>query len=329
MLDAHGRPLASLRVSVTDRCNLRCAYCMPEPEYRWLPREGILSYEEVARLSRAFAELGVTRLRLTGGEPLLRRDLPRLIAMLDFQDLSLTTNGVLLAGLAGALRQAGLHRLTVSLDTLRPERFRELTRRDDLERVLEGIAAAHREFGTLKLDTVVMRGTNEDELEDLLSLAARHNAELRFIEYMDVGGATRWSSEMVVSRSEILERLGGAEPMPGRGSAPAERFRLPNGQVFGIVASTTAPFCADCDRARLTADGRLFTCLYATRGTDLRELLRSGASHRQLVEQLGSIWGRRTDRGAEERRSLQGRSSFISLDSLRADPHLEMHTRGG
>lgn len=329
MLDAHGRQLASLRVSVTDRCNLRCAYCMPEQEYRWLPREGILSYEEVARLSRAFAELGVTRLRLTGGEPLLRRDLPRLIAMLSFQDISLTTNGVLLAKLAGELRQAGLHRVTVSLDTLRPERFLELTRRDDLERVLEGIAAAHREFGTLKLDTVVMRGTNDDELEELLALAARHDAELRFIEYMDVGGATRWSSEKVVSRAEILERLGGAEPLPGRGSAPAERFRLPNGQVFGIIASTTMPFCSDCDRARLTADGRLFTCLYATRGTDLRELLRSGASHAELVERLGSIWRARADRGAEQRLAQKGRSSFISLDSLRADPHLEMHTRGG
>lgn len=329
MLDAHGRPLQSLRVSVTDRCNLRCAYCMPEDEYNWLPRAGILTYEEVARLAVAFKSVGVQRLRLTGGEPLLRRDLPRLIRMLDFEDLALTTNGVLLAGLAQELKDAGLHRITVSLDTLRAERFRQLTRRDDLERVLAGIREAHRVWGELKLDTVVLRGVNEDELFDLLDLATSVNAELRFIEYMDVGGATRWSSDKVVPREEILERLGGARALPGRGSAPAERFRLSDGRVFGLIASTTAPFCADCDRARLTADGRLFTCLYATQGTDLRDLLRSGASQAQLVARIREVWRGRADRGAEDRLALSRRSSFVSLDTLRENPHLEMHTRGG
>ncbi len=329
MLDARGRPLASLRVSVTDRCNLRCAYCMPEDEYNWLPRAGILSYEEVARLAAVFKSAGVQRLRLTGGEPLLRRDLPRLIAMLDFEDLSLTTNGVLLAPLARELKEAGLHRITVSLDTLRAERFRELTRRDELGRVREGIAEARRVFGGLKIDTVVLRGTNEDELHDLLDYAASVDAELRFIEYMDVGGATRWASDKVVPREEILERLGGARPLPGRGSAPAERFRLADGRVFGVIASTTAPFCSSCDRARLTADGRLFTCLYATRGTDLREPLRAGESHAQLLERIRDVWRVREDRGAEDRLSVSRRSSFVSLDTLRENPHLEMHTRGG
>lgn len=329
MLDALQRPLESLRVSVTDRCNLRCAYCMPEEEYHWLPRTHLLSYEEIARLAAAFRDLGVRRLRLTGGEPLLRRNLAGLVELLDFEDLALTTNGVLLAAQARELREAGLHRVTVSLDTLRPDRFRELARRDSLEQVLEGIAAARREFGGLKLDTVVMRGVNEDELAELLAFARSMNAELRFIEYMDVGGATRWSPERVLSRTEILERVGPAEPLPGRGSAPAERFALADGQVFGIVASTTAPFCADCDRARLTADGRLFTCLHATRGTDLRQPLRSGESREQLVERLRTVWGARSDRGAEERTALRRRGSFVSLEELRQNPHLEMHTRGG
>ncbi len=329
MLDALQRPLESLRVSVTDRCNLRCAYCMPEEEYRWLPRTDLLSYEEIARLAAAFREVGVRRLRLTGGEPLLRRNLAGLIGLLDFEDLALTTNGILLAAQARELREAGLHRVTVSLDTLRPERFRELARRDSLEQVLEGIASARREFGGLKLDTVVMRGVNEDELAELLAFARSMDAELRFIEYMDVGGATRWSPDKVVSRAEILERVGPAEPLPGRGSAPAERFALADGQVFGIVASTTAPFCSDCDRARLTADGRLFTCLYATRGTDLREPLRAGESDQELVERVRAVWRVRSDRGAEERAALRRRGSFVSLEELRQDPHLEMHTRGG
>src|SRR6266496_4472937 len=212
MNDALGRPLRNLRLSVTDRCNLRCQYCMPEEEYVWLPREDILSFEEIARLVDVFADLGVDKVRLTGGEPLLRKDLHRLVALLAanprIHDLAMTTNGVLLAEHAPALRAAGLHRVTVSLDTLRPDRFTALTRRTTHAQVLEGIAAVKPAgFGNTKLDTVVMRGVNDDELADLIEYARAVDAEVRFIEYMDVGGATAWSAEQVVSQREILEVL--------------------------------------------------------------------------------------------------------------------------
>src|SRR5678816_1816460 len=212
VVDAFGRPLKSLRLSVTDRCNLRCSYCMPEEEYVWLPRDEVLAFEEMNRLVDVFVALGVDKVRLTGGEPLLRRDLPALVTMLaakpGLRDLAMTTNGVLLAAHAPALRAAGLHRVTVSLDTLRPERFRLLTRRDTHARVLEGIATVARlGWRGLKLDTVVMRGVNDDELIDLVEYAGGVDAEVRFIEYMDVGGATLWSMDRVVSRREMLERL--------------------------------------------------------------------------------------------------------------------------
>ena len=201
--DLLGRPLRSLRISVTDRCNLRCSYCMPEQDYVWLPREDILDFEEIERLADAFIALGVDKVRITGGEPLLRRGLPDLVARLAgrpaIRDLALTTNGVLLAQQAKALRDAGLHRITISLDTLHADRFRDLTRMDDLPRVLEGIDAATPIFPGFKLDTVVMRGVNDDELPDLLEFGREHGAEVRFIEYMDVGGATRWSMQRVVS----------------------------------------------------------------------------------------------------------------------------------
>jgi len=336
--DSLGRPLRNLRLSVTDRCNLRCAYCMPEEEYVWLPRAQILSFEEIGELVDAFVELGVDRLRLTGGEPLLRRDLPLLVRMLAakpaIRDLALTTNGVLLEREAAALAEAGLHRVTVSLDTLRESTFRELARRDGLDRVLAGIQAASRAgCRSVKLDTVVIRGANEDELVDLLEFARRNRAELRFIEYMDVGGATRWSMERVVSRAEILEtisrRYGELRALPAEGSAPAERFALPDGLAFGVIASTTAPFCRSCDRARLTADGLWLTCLYARSGLDLRELLRGGASREAIVERLRSTWLRRTDRGAEERLEEAARTPLVTPSAMRRDPHLEMHTRGG
>src|SRR5207245_1251427 len=210
--DALGRPLSNLRVSVTDRCNLRCGYCMPEEEYVWLPREEILHFEEVSRLVDVFIELGVDKVRLTGGEPLLRRRLPALIRLLaarpGLRDLAITTNGVLLAEHAPALRAAGLHRVTVSLDTLRPERFRALTRRPSHPQVLEGLRAAGAAgFSGTKVDTVVMRGVNDDELADLIEYGKTVAAEVRFIEYMDVGGATRWSMEAVVSRAEMLKSL--------------------------------------------------------------------------------------------------------------------------
>ena len=337
--DTLGRPLRNLRLSVTDRCNLRCSYCMPEEEYVWLPREDILTFEEAAALVDVFTDLGVDKVRLTGGEPLLRNGLERLVRLLAahprLRDLAITTNGILLAERASALRGAGLHRVTVSLDTLRPDRFKALTRREALPQVLEGIASVGRAgFPAPKLDTVVMRGTNEDELVDLIEYARGVPAEIRFIEYMDVGGATRWTRERVVSRAEMLEtlsrRYGAIEPLNEGGSAPADRYRLPDGYVFGIIASTTAPFCQDCDRSRLTADGMWYLCLYATQGTDLRKALRAGASRDALRDLILPGWTARRDRGAEERLAMaDGRSPLIQIGELKRDPHLEMHTRGG
>ena len=337
LLDQFQRPLRNLRLSVTDRCNLRCSYCMPEQDYVWLPRGDILQFEEIERLVDVFVDLGVDKVRLTGGEPLLRRDLPVLVAALASRpriaDLALTTNGILLRQHARELKEAGLHRVTVSLDTLRPERFLALTRSDELDRVLDGIAAAASLFERLKLDTVVIRGTNEDELVDLIEFGRRYNGEVRFIEYMDVGGATHWSMDRVVTRDQIIASLqrhyGSITPVVEASSAPADRYRLPDGTTFGIIASTTRPFCDDCDRSRLTADGVWYLCLYASRGTDLRAALRGGASPDELAEMIRSAWAARRDRGAEERLATRDRTPLISLDSLRRDPHLEMHTRGG
>ena len=338
IVDRFGRPLRNLRLSVTDRCNLRCSYCMPEEEYAWLPRGDILTFEEVKRLIDVFADLGVDKVRLTGGEPLLRRDFSRLVRMIAseprIRDLAITTNGILLAQEARALRDAGLHRVTVSLDTLRPERFLALTRRDSFHQVLEGIETVRAmDWAGLKLDTVVMRGVNDDELVDLLEFARKASAELRFIEYMDVGGATRWSMDKVLSRAEMLERLsahyGRIEPIVEESSAPADRYRLPDGFVFGIISSTTAPFCSACDRSRLTADGQWLLCLYATTGLDLRKPLRDGATKDELASLIRSAWQGRRDRGAEERLLLKDRQPLVQITELKAKPHLEMHTRGG
>lgn len=337
LLDQFQRPLRNLRLSVTDRCNLRCSYCMPEPEYVWLPREDILQFEEIERLVDVFLHLGVDKLRLTGGEPLLRRNLPalveRLTARSGIRDLAMTTNGVLLAPQAQALADAGLHRLTVSLDTLQADRFQQLTRSHDLPRVLEGIAVAAPLFPGLKIDTVVIRGTNDDELVDLIEFGRGYGAEVRFIEYMDVGGATQWSMERVVSRSEILAGLavhyGPIAPVQESSSAPADRYRLPDGTVFGIISSTTEPFCEDCDRSRLTADGMWYLCLYAPVGLDLRGSLREGATPDALAALIGATWEARRDRGAEARLAGRDRAPLIPIESLRRDPHLEMHTRGG
>ncbi|CAN5715049.1 GTP 3',8-cyclase MoaA [soil metagenome] len=336
-LDRFGRPMRSLRISVTDRCNLRCQYCMPEPEYVWLPRESLLSFEEVGVLADVFIDEGVDRIRITGGEPLLRRDLPRLVESLAAKpivDLALTTNGVLLKSRAADLRAAGLQRITVSLDTLRRERFRALTGSSDLDAVLAGIdAAAGAGFSQLKIDTVVIRGTNEDELVDLLEFGRRHDAEVRFIEYMDVGGATRWSPAAVVPRAEMLEMIGrhygGVIAYGEQGSAPAERFLLPDGRTFGIIASTTQPFCATCDRARLTADGVWLLCLYASGGTDLRRPLRAGATREEMRQLIHAAWALRADRGAEERLGMDRQTTLIPIRALKKDAHLEMHTRGG
>ena len=336
-LDRRGRPLRSLRISVTDRCNLRCRYCMPEPDYVWLPRTDILAFEEICALADVFAGLGVDRVRLTGGEPLLRTDLPDLIRMLAarpaIRDLALTTNGLLLEEQAAALRAAGLHRITVSLDTLRPGRFRDLTRIDALDAVHAGLAAAAARFDVVKIDTVVIRGLNDDELLDILEHGRTLGAEVRFIEYMDVGGATRWSLADVVPRADILRaieaRYGPVQPIDESNSAPADRFRLADGATFGIISSTTAPFCRTCDRSRLTADGMWYLCLYALAGTNLRDPLRAGASTAELRRLIEAVWTARDDRGAELRAGAPDRRPLIPVETLRSAPHLEMHTRGG
>jgi cyclic pyranopterin phosphate synthase len=315
---------------------------MPEDEYAWLPRETLLTFEEMNSLAGLFTELGVDKVRLTGGEPLLRKDLGTLIRLLlqnsRIQDLALTTNGILLAEQAQILYAAGLHRITVSLDTLQPERFRALTKRDMHRQVLEGIEAVGRSgFKSLKLDTVAIRGFNEDELADLIEYGKRVRAEVRFIEYMDVGGATEWSMDKVLSRAAILEtlgrRYGAIEPVIEESSAPAQRFLLPDGTTFGIIPSTTTPFCASCDRSRLTADGMWYLCLYAKDGIDLRHVLRNGTSPQEIKGLIRSVWQGRKDRGAEERKALERigvrEERLIEIDRLRRDPHLEMHARGG
>jgi cyclic pyranopterin phosphate synthase len=275
--------------------------------------------------------------RLTGGEPLLRRDLPELIERLarktPIRDLAMTTNAVLLKPNVSALKAAGLHRLTISLDTLQRERFIKLARYDELPRVLAGIDAAVDPFPGFKLDSVIIRGVNDDELIPLLEFAKARRAEIRFIEYMDVGGATTWSMSQVVSRKDMLETIsaqyGRIEALREDSSAPADRYRLPDGTIFGIIASTTEPFCRTCDRSRLTADGVWYLCLYASRGVDLRGPLRGGVSDDTIRELITGVWHARTDRGAEARLSMRDRTPLIPLTALKRDPHLEMHTRGG
>jgi cyclic pyranopterin phosphate synthase len=312
---------------------------MPEEKYTWLPKASILSFEEIVRFVGIARGSGVEKVRITGGEPLLRHGLPKLVEMLsqDFAgvDLALTTNAVLLARHAADLKEAGLGRITVSLDTLQEQRFQQFARSSKLADVTSGIEALRREgFAGSKMNAVIVRGFNDDEVADLLEFATSRGIELRYIEYMDVGGATEWSWDKVVSRDEILEaltaRYGVIEPMAAADpSAPAQRYRLPDGRTFGIVASTTAPFCGTCDRTRLTADGMFYLCLYADQGLDLRKPLREGASDDEIAAAVAERWRQRLDRGAEERIATHARGTLYQVASLRADPHREMHTRGG
>jgi cyclic pyranopterin phosphate synthase len=311
---------------------------MPEPDYAWLPSTDILSFDEISALVGSFARLGVTRVRLTGGEPLLRGNLDHLIARLrqipTIRDIALTTNGTQLERWAQQLRDAGLDRVTVSVDSLRPDRFARLTRREDLDKVLAGIErAAAVGFTALKINVVVMRGFNDDELLELLEFGDRVGAEIRFIEYMDVGGATRWREDEVVSSAEILDHLrahyGLIRIQGNQGNAPARQFLLPSGQQFGVIASVTEPFCRACDRSRITADGMWYLCLYAGEGVDLRQALRNGGSDESLVDLIRSAWQRRCDRGAELRQSTARRGALYQVEQLQKDPHREMHTRGG
>lgn len=332
--DRHGRALGTLRLSVTDRCNLRCIYCMPENDYVWLLHESILSAEELERVARAFASLGASEVRITGGEPLLRPELEEIVERVarieGVRDIALTTNGVLFAPRAEKLARAGLSRVTFSVDTLRADRAKAMSRTTRLADVLDGVRAARDAgFRRTKINAVVVRGKNDDELLELCAFARENGAEMRFIEYMDVGGATQWRASDVVTRAEILAALGDPDPIGDDEGAPAARHRMRDGTIVGIIASTTAPFCARCDRARVTADGVYFGCLYAESGVDLRSALRSGASTEEVARIVRAAWEAREDRGAERRRATEARGAFVPVERLRADPHREMHTRGG
>lgn len=290
LVDRFGRVHRDLRISLTDRCSLRCTYCMPEQGNEWLARQSILTLDEIETVARVAAASGITTFRLTGGEPLLRRDLPEVVRRLAGitgpdgpVQLAMTTNGIGLGAALPALIDAGLARLNISIDTLRRDRFRDLTRRDRLDDVLDGIAAAAASgLRPLKLNAVAMRGVNDDELVDLVEFAIGHGAQLRFIEQMPLDAGHTWRRDTMVTREEILAALGRRwrlDPVPGRGGAPAETWRLDGGpHTVGVIASVTAPFCGDCDRMRLTADGQLRNCLFSTSEYDLMPALRGGGS---------------------------------------------------
>ncbi|MDE3245361.1 MAG: GTP 3',8-cyclase MoaA [Acidobacteriota bacterium] len=316
LTDTLSRPLQTLRVSVTDRCNFRCPYCMPREvfpaDYPFLGREEILHYEEIERLVAIFAAKGVRKVRLTGGEPLLRKALPDLVRRLarvrGVEDLALTTNGALLAEAANPLKEAGLHRLTVSLDTLDGGRFRNLGDTEiPLQRVLSGLEAARSAgFGPIKLNCVLQRGINDDEILDLATFAREAGHILRFIEFMDVGTRNGWKLDAVVPADEVLARISerwNIEPVEeSQTGRVAERWRYRDGAgEFGIIASVTKAFCGGCDRARLSAEGALYTCLFAGEGVNLKTALRNGASDSDIGALIASTWKRRDDRYSELR----------------------------
>ena len=330
MLDALQRPLRDLRLSVTDRCNFRCGYCMPKEVfgrgYDFLPKEHILTFEELTRVSRVFVGLGVEKIRLTGGEPLLRRDIERLVeqvATIDgLRDLTLTTNGSLLVEKAAALRSAGLRRLTVSLDSLDETTFAAMNDMNfPLHRVLAGIEATHAAgFSPIKLNMVVKRGVNDEEVAAMAKRFAGPDFIVRYIEYMDVGNTNGWRMNDVVPAEEIIARIGEAMPLtPVARNYPGEtalRFVTPNGGEIGVIASVTKPFCGDCTRARITAEGTLFTCLFANRGTELRDFLRAGASDEALAEKIGAVWKVRGDRYSEIRSSAGSSTPKIEMSRV-------------
>ena len=329
--DRFGRALRDLRISVTDRCNFRCGYCMPEEvfgeAYRFLPKTDILTFEEIERVARAAVALGARKLRLTGGEPLLRADLPRLVAMLagveGVEDLSLTTNGFLLAGYAGSLREAGLHRITVSLDSLDPEVFKAMSgRRSDVGPVLAGIEAAERAgLSPLKINCVVKRGVNDHTVVDLADRFRGTGHIVRFIEYMDVGTRNGWRLDDVVTAKEITAAIGARWPVdpvePNYPGETANRFRYRDGAgEIGVIASVSQPFCGGCTRGRLTPEGKLVTCLFAAGGADLRGPMRAGATDAELREIVARTWGARTDRYSEERTAETPRTTKLEMYHL-------------
>ncbi len=337
LLDTLHRPVKDLRISVTDRCNFRCTYCMPFEEYdEWIDRRELLTYEEIVRVATIFLGLGVEKIRLTGGEPLVRKDLEKLIAALaplqGLRDLCLTTNGALLSQKSPSLKAAGLKRINVSLDSLDPARFKKITQRGDLAAVLEGLNAAQRAgFERIKINAVIERGVNDDEILPLVEFARANRFAVRFIEFMDVGNSNSWTSEKVVSKKEIVEKIAKRYPLVkvGReeGSAPSVDYRFADGAGdIGVIASVTEPFCSDCTRARITADGKIVTCLFSQTGHDIKSMLRSGATDEQLRDKITSIWRARTDRYSEER--LEAMKSAGGYQA-RAHKKLEMIVLGG
>ena len=329
LLDVFGRPLQDLRVSVTDRCNFRCTFCMPSEiygeRYHFLPKEEILTFEEITRLVRLLVTLGVRKVRITGGEPLLRAELEVLIRQLagieGLEDLALTTNGYLLAQKAQALKEAGLKRVTVSLHTLDDEIFGHMNGRGfSTQRVRDGIQkAAEVGLSPIKINVVVQKGVNDHTIVDLSQHVRDLGHILRFIEYMDVGNLNQWESEEVVTADEIVRIIDTEMPLKRvnrnyRGEvAMRYRYRDGDGEI-GVIASVSKPFCGDCTRARLSAEGKAYTCLFATEGHDLRGPLRAGATDEELMEIIRGIWNRRTDRYSEERTSLAGpRSNKVEM----------------
>ena len=329
VLDTLARPLRDLRISVTDRCNFRCVYCMPKEvfgrDYRFLPRRELLTFEEIERVARVFAGLGVHKLRITGGEPLLRRDLDVLVgqlAALGDLDLTLTTNGALLAQKARSLADAGLTRITVSLDSLDDEVFRTMNDVDfPVARVLAGIDAAAAAGLPVKVNVVVKRGLNEGSVVDIARRFRGTGHVVRFIEYMDVGHSNGWRMDDVVPAEEIVRTIGAEFPLepvePSYRGEVAQRYRYGDGEgEIGVIASVTQPFCGDCTRARLSADGKLYTCLFAIRGHDLRAVLRSGATDEELDAAIRAIWERRTDRYSELRTEQTSRLRKVEMSYI-------------
>ena len=315
LIDPYGRTVRDLRISITDRCNFRCTYCMPAEGMKWLPRADVLSYEEMRRLAAVcVGHFGVDGIRITGGEPTMRAHLPVLIEKLAQLvvpegasspragrpiDLAITTNGATLRLIADELREAGLKRINVSLDTLRADRFTEMTRRDELDHVLDGIdAAIDAGFDPVKVNAVVQRGVNDDEVVDLATFGRERGVEVRFIEFMPLDAQASWDLTQVVGQDEIVAKIAAVYPLeqvPARGAAPADRWRYLDGKgTIGVIPSVTKPFCGDCDRVRITADGQFRTCLFATTEFDLRALLRNGATDEELAAEIrravGTKW---------------------------------------
>lgn len=335
LVDTYKRPLKDLRISVTDRCNFRCTYCMPMDEYEWIDKKEILTFEEITRLAKLSMEFGVEKIRLTGGEPLVRQDLPVLIEKLagldGLKDLCLTTNGALLSERIDVLKTAGLRRINISVDTLDPDKFKLMTKRGDLSKVLDGIFAAKQAGLTpIKLNAVIERGVNDDDIIPLVEFAREHGFAMRFIEYMDVGNANNWTSAKLVSKKAIIEKIHARYPLRevGRdqGSAPSVDYEFVDGAGdIGVIASVTEPFCGSCTRLRLTADGKFVTCLFSHVGHDIKALLRGGATDDEIRKFLASLWRKRTDRYSVER--------LDAINSANYDPKshrkIEMISLGG